>query len=315
MDLMAGRVLDNYDSPEVRITLKILDNNVLGAGVKLINDTLAVSPTVGSITGDAAWNAGGYILLTPATASKLGRWEFLGEVGNEFVLTFDHYAGGGTGADALWFYWGCDSLPSTEEAAAGGYILNLDEYESDAVKLNFNGSVVGSGSTGVTLDSGTWRRMKVVFDGKKVRLYVNDVLAFEYTDSKRSLPGNKFGFGARTGGSTNEHRIRNVVLQNGLEQKKGYDIESLFVGQMIKILNSTSKGENKWDVMQWDVDSWDYDITNAAATPLQIQSIEYHPDYAILEVSNLQPDIAKRIEDINRNLVNRQTADNPVTPS
>jgi hypothetical protein len=112
-----------------------------------------------------------------------------------------------------------------------------------------------------------------------------------------------------------EIRITLKILDNNNGGGKGYDIESIKVGDTCKILGVTEKGNNVWDELVWDTDSWDYDIANASATVLQIQKIEYHPDYVILEISNRQPDIAKRIEDINRNLVASQTADNPSTPS
>lgn len=106
-----------------------------------------------------------------------------------------------------------------------------------------------------------------------------------------------------------------VFDNNGSNEDIGYDIESIKVGETCKILNATSKGNNIWDEILWDVDAWDYDITNASAIQLQIMSIEYHLDYAILELSNRQPEISKRIEDINRNLTNTQTADNPTAPT
>lgn len=106
-----------------------------------------------------------------------------------------------------------------------------------------------------------------------------------------------------------------VTDNNGEAGELGYDIESLQVGQTVKILNATQKSNNYWDEALFDSDSWDFDITNAAATPLQIMRIEYHLDYAVLELSNKQPNISKRIEDINRNLVESQTADNPSSPS
>lgn len=115
--------------------------------------------------------------------------------------------------------------------------------------------------------------------------------------------------------SNPEIRITLDILDNnGVEGDQGYDIESIKPGQSIKILGATDKGYNLWDVMQWDVDAWDYDITNSAATVLQIMKVHYTPGYARIEVSNRQPDITKRIEDISRNLKNAQTVDNPTTP-
>lgn len=114
--------------------------------------------------------------------------------------------------------------------------------------------------------------------------------------------------------ATPEIRITIDVLDSNGNDGKGYDIESIKVGDTCKIFNATTKGENLWDSMMWDVDSWDYDVTNTAGIALQIQKVEYHPDFVRLEISNRQPDIAKRIEDINRNLVDSQTADNQVIP-
>lgn len=109
--------------------------------------------------------------------------------------------------------------------------------------------------------------------------------------------------------------VLKIMDSNGQDNEKGYDIESIKPGQTCKILNATSKSENLWDISLWDGASWDYDITNASATQLQIMSVEYHLDYAVVELSNRQPDIAKRIEDINRNVTDSITIDNPAAPT
>lgn len=109
--------------------------------------------------------------------------------------------------------------------------------------------------------------------------------------------------------------VLKIMDSNGQDNEKGYDIESIKPGQTCKILNATSKSENLWDISLWDGASWDYDITNASATQLQIMSVEYHLDYAVIELSNRQPDIAKRIEDINRNVMDAITIDNPSAPT
>jgi len=111
-----------------------------------------------------------------------------------------------------------------------------------------------------------------------------------------------------------EIRITIRVIDNNGGDGRGYDIESIKVGDTCKIFNATSKADNLWDSILWDVDSWDYDITNTAGLILQIMKVDYHPDYVELEISNRQADMSKRIEDINRNLVDTQTANNPVIP-
>ena len=112
-----------------------------------------------------------------------------------------------------------------------------------------------------------------------------------------------------------EIRVVLKIIDNNNEQGKGYDIESILVGQTCKIFNATSQAENKWDQSTWDTSKWDFDITNAAAILLQIQKIEYNPDYVILELSNRQPDIARRIEEINKRVVEQLVKNSPVIPS
>ena len=43
--------------------------------------------------------------------------------------------------------------------------------------------------------------------------------------------------------------------------------------------------------------------------------IEYTPDNVLLELSNRQPDISKKIDDLNRAFVDSITKDNPNTPA
>ena len=115
-----------------------------------------------------------------------------------------------------------------------------------------------------------------------------------------------------------EIRVTLKIMDNNGEahdQEKGYDIESLFVGQTVQIQNATSKNDTLWDEFWWDVDSWDYNITNAAGQLLQIVRIQYAPDYAVIELSNKQPNIVRRIEEINQRVLDAITVDNPATPS
>lgn len=115
--------------------------------------------------------------------------------------------------------------------------------------------------------------------------------------------------------SSPEIRVTLKVLDsNNAVNESGYDIESIKVGDTCKIFNATKKGYNMWDEVSWDIDAWDYDITNETATLLQIQKIDYFPDYVLLEISNRQPDLAQRIEQINKRLVESLTTDNPVMP-
>ncbi len=106
-----------------------------------------------------------------------------------------------------------------------------------------------------------------------------------------------------------------IVDSNGPDSK-GYDIESVKVGQTLSIKNlKNSTSPSLWDVAQWDVDVWDQNLASAAADVIQILSITYHPDSIEIEASSRLPQIAKRIEEINKNLLGLQTVNNPVSPS
>jgi hypothetical protein len=65
----------------------------------------------------------------------------------------------------------------------------------------------------------------------------------------------------------------------------------------------------------WDEDVWDQTLSYAAADNIQIQSVEYHPDYVVIEASSRLPDISKRVEDVYRNIEETQTLTTPGTPT
>jgi len=114
-----------------------------------------------------------------------------------------------------------------------------------------------------------------------------------------------------------EIRTRLTILDNNGElENKGYDIESIRPGQTLKIRNikGSVKTFSLWDQFIWDVDIWDQTLTTAAADVIQILQIEYTLDSLTLEASSRSPEIAKRIEDIQRNLVQQQTVNNPIAP-
>ena len=114
-----------------------------------------------------------------------------------------------------------------------------------------------------------------------------------------------------------EIRTRLTLLDtNGEDVYKGYDIESIYPGETCKILNikGSISTATPWDSAVWDTDVWDQTLTTTAADVTQILTVEYNPSSLVVESSSRAPEIAKRIEDINRNLVLDQTADVPATP-
>jgi hypothetical protein len=114
-----------------------------------------------------------------------------------------------------------------------------------------------------------------------------------------------------------EIRSTFTIMDSNGRRSKGFDIESLQVGKTLKIknLNTGRKAQSLWDTAVWDVDVWDQTLSTSAADIIQILSLSYEPDSIVIEASSRLPQIAKRIEDIDRNLQASQTVNNPAAPS
>lgn len=108
-----------------------------------------------------------------------------------------------------------------------------------------------------------------------------------------------------------------VVDNNGKNSRIGYDIESVKPGQTMKIrnINTGTKGVSYWDVARWDEDVWDQTLSSSAADVIQIQQVNYSPNSITIEASSRLPEIAKRIEDINRNQERIVEEANPDSPT
>jgi hypothetical protein len=108
-----------------------------------------------------------------------------------------------------------------------------------------------------------------------------------------------------------------IVDNNGVLSTQGYDIESIKVGDTIRIknLNFGSQSESVWDVALWDVDVWDYTLSSVAGAPLTVVKVTYTPNMVEVETSSRFPVVTKRIEDINRSLESSITKDNPTSPT
>jgi hypothetical protein len=114
-----------------------------------------------------------------------------------------------------------------------------------------------------------------------------------------------------------ETRLILRIADNNGSAGQGYDIESISVGDTVRIKNLQygTQGTSLWDVAVWDVDVWDYTLASTSSSPLLVVRTRYNPNYMEIETSSRLPEVAKRIEDVNRNLVNTQTKDNPTSPS
>jgi len=123
----------------------------------------------------------------------------------------------------------------------------------------------------------------------------------------------------RTINSKKDPEIRTTLIvidNNGSDPLLGYDIESIKPGDtmIIRNLQYGAKTITLWDIAKWDEDVWDQTLTYASASVIQILSVEYSPNQVRIEASSRLPEIAKRIEDIYRNLEETQTLEVGGTP-
>lgn len=114
-----------------------------------------------------------------------------------------------------------------------------------------------------------------------------------------------------------EIRSTFTILDNNGPGKKGYDIELIKVGETLSVKNlkTAIRTASLWNSAIWDTDVWDQTIAAQAADVIQILSLSYTPDSIVIEASSRLPQIAKRIEDIQRNLEVSQSTNNPAAPS
>lgn len=184
----------------------------------------------------------------------------------------------------------------------------------------------------------TWRRSediinRVYFVGQEsggvpmYRVYSNasSINAYglhttKYVDQRVSLTATADLIANRIINKKKDPEIRTtltIIDNNGKNSGKGYDIESIKVGETMKIKNIKQgvKTISLWDQAEWDVDVWDQTLSYSAADTIQILSVEYHPNYVVVEASSRLPEIPKRIEDISRNSTNQATWNAPTAPT
>ncbi len=180
------------------------------------NESLANLPTTGTIKDNATWNNGGWITLTTAINTQHGEFEYSNTLPSNFEINFDFWTGGGSGADAVYFYYGCSQTPVTEDDInCGGYQIAFDEYtpKNQPVQINFQGTTI-SNTTGVaSFADSKWHNARIeVTSGNIFTVFLDNVQQLTFTDTTRTLGGSLFGWGAKTGGASNEHRVRNVYV-------------------------------------------------------------------------------------------------------
>lgn len=203
-----------------------------------LDNTMATNPSPpASLQGDAIWDSvNGYVQLTAAENGQSGALEYMNNPGNNFDFSTQFYSGGGNGADAIYLYMGTDTTPTTENDSANGYIFAYDEYQH-YIGVLYNGHVISAvycaspsqinqpdttgsdlhqSSTACHIDDSTWHTARIVRTDNNIKMYLDGSVIIDYTSG--SLPqanGPLMGWGARTGGMNNFHRIRNLTLDIG----------------------------------------------------------------------------------------------------
>ncbi len=107
-----------------------------------------------------------------------------------------------------------------------------------------------------------------------------------------------------------------IADSNGENLNRGFNIESIQVGDtmQIKNLNYGAKGLTLWDIAIMDTDVFDNTIQYTSAAIATIVSLTYNPDYVEIEASSRLPEVAKRLETLNRYVKKIQNQNLPSSP-
>lgn len=179
----------------------------------LVNESMVSSPSTGTLdTNDAyaGWKVGGYYGLTN-NVNQYADFYYTGDITSNFDMTVDMAMSTTSGADGTWFFWGSSANPHTESDSSGiGYMVNRGDF-GNSIELRFGGSVLTSVS--YTKDT-NFDTLEVIQSGANFTIKYLGSTVISYTDASypRSLPGTNYGWGARCGGTGNQHDIKNLLL-------------------------------------------------------------------------------------------------------
>jgi hypothetical protein len=181
----------------------------------------------GTLAGSTTYLQNNYIQLTPNTNGISGQYYWNINPGNAFMVTFDAYIGGGSGADGLSFFWHCTAAPNTLTAynsgLTNGYNLILQDYtgsKSPGISLwsNFSGTTTQLGSTygnATTVNTSSFNTVTIIFLRNTIRVLFNGINIITYQDTtnrNQTSLNNYMGFTGFCGGLNNNHRVRNIRI-------------------------------------------------------------------------------------------------------
>ncbi len=180
-------------------------------------------PTNATLYGSAALSEG-YLKLTSAITNLQGTFVVndldAGQSVVAFVATFKARVGGGTGADGFSFNFAGDlTTDFAEEGSGSGLTVSFDTFnnganEAPAIEVKFDGVSIsnrlvnyvrtGSDFVDVTIRADP--------DGTVDVIYGTNVVFTNLVTAYTSIAGGRFGLGARTGGSFDNHWIDDLII-------------------------------------------------------------------------------------------------------
>lgn len=205
-----------------------------------------------TLQNSAAWNAGGFVRLTPGTGSFInGQMEYTLSPTSSMIrmraeVKFPNSPT--VYGDGIYLYSHCTSTPSAPTSTAmGGYSFRLDTG-TNFLRILFNGVELASASMFLTASgnpfaNGNWSTFEAEVNGRVLSMYVNGVLVLRFVDVVRTLTGELCGVGGIEGyinsGATD---VRNFeVWKTSLEREDfSNDIPTVFNVNSDLNINSTS---------------------------------------------------------------------------
>jgi hypothetical protein len=197
--------------------------------------------------GDTVLNPNNYFSLSTLETNSYGslHWEFV--LGEYWEMSFDFYAGDGTGADESWLFVYEDIDPTTwvyagptfrnSGTASTGYHYAPMEYNSavgcttgPGYKIIAPGHQCIAMSSSTTIGDGNWKRLSIIFErnadltSDRSRMYLDapaegaenlELLDISHTHGSDVVNYDDpvyVGFASRTGASTNYHLIRDFQM-------------------------------------------------------------------------------------------------------
>jgi len=204
-----------------------------------LTENFNAGPGVWTLNGDAVL-IDGHVRLTTADNDRNGtmiRPPLSAEPMTSFAATFDVRIGGGSGADGVVFaafdasLYSVNSLFSeegpgshgNEPSGPGTLVVQFDTYDNggkgeNIIEVMNNGVTLGRYVPTFDLEDNQFHQVQISFRDDHLNVVITDAsglaqTAFEQLEVPYTPFVSLFGFGARTGGATNEQVVDNVTFR------------------------------------------------------------------------------------------------------